>query len=228
MNIMELHLILRILVGAFFGGIIGYERDLHGRPAGLRTHILVAMASATFMVVSTHFVYFQNYQEGDFVEVDASRIAASVVSGIGFLAGGAIFRTGFSVQGLTTAAALWLVAAIGLSAGSGMYLQSAATTIAGVLVLTVLRRFEDKDDRMVRRRLSLRLGPDAPPVASLMTELRNRGASVWQAEYEKQIADNTVSVTFDLRLPASLSSHHLVEYLETQSGVRWVRLDPLG
>src|SRR4051812_18441716 len=86
-------LVLRIFVGAVLGGVIGYERDLHGRPAGLRTHAMVALASATFMVVSTHFVYFQHYVPGATVTVDASRIAASVVSGIGFLAGGAIFRT---------------------------------------------------------------------------------------------------------------------------------------
>src|ERR1700685_1006931 len=99
------------------GAVIGYERDIHGRPAGLRTHALVALASSTFMVVSTHMVYFQHYQHGDLVEVDSSRIAASVVSGIGFLAGGAILRTGFTIQGLTTAAGLWLGAAGGVGGG---------------------------------------------------------------------------------------------------------------
>jgi uncharacterized membrane protein YhiD involved in acid resistance len=109
---LDLELVLRIAVGTALGGVIGYERDIHGRPAGLRTHAVVALASATFMVVSTHMVYFQHYKAGDLVEVDGSRIAASVVSGIGFLAGGAILRNGATVQGLTTAAGLWLVAAI--------------------------------------------------------------------------------------------------------------------
>ena len=107
----DVELVVRILVGTVLGAVIGYERDIHGRPAGLRTH-----ASATFMVVSTHLAQFQGYHEGDFTEIDGSRIAASVVSGIGFLAGGAILRTGLSIQGLTTAAGLWLVAAIGLCA----------------------------------------------------------------------------------------------------------------
>src|SRR5580698_2270352 len=96
---LHLELLLRVLVGTVLGGAIGYERDLHGRPAGLRTHAIVALASATFMVVSTRFVYFQHYAKDDLVSVDPSRIAASVVSGIGFLAGGAILRTGFSIQG---------------------------------------------------------------------------------------------------------------------------------
>src|SRR5262245_4955141 len=149
---LNVELIVRIIVGTALGAIIGYERDIHGRPAGLRTHAIVALASSTFLVVSTHLAYFQGYHQGDFTEVDGSRIAASVVSGIGFLAGGAILRTGLTIQGLTTAAGLWLVAAIGLAAGGGMYAESVAATVVGITALTVLRRFEDKDDR-VRRRL---------------------------------------------------------------------------
>src|SRR5690348_13731439 len=121
-------LIGRIVGGAALGGVIGYERRRHGRPAGPRTHLIVAMAAATFMVVSAQFVYLQGYGKEDLVSVDASRIAASVVSGIGFLAGGAILRSGPTVQGLTTAAGLWLVTAIGLSTGSGMYVEAVVVT----------------------------------------------------------------------------------------------------
>src|SRR3954469_25907750 len=115
-------MILRISAGAALGGVIGYERDVHRRPVGLRTHLIVAMTAATFMVISSQFVYWQHYAKDDFVSVDGSRIAASVVSGIGFLAGGAILRTGLTIQGLTTAAGLWLVTAIGMCAGAGMYI----------------------------------------------------------------------------------------------------------
>ena len=149
----------RIAAGAALGGIIGYERDRHRRPVGLRTHLIVAMAAASFMVISSQFVYWQHYGPNDLVEVDASRIAASVVSAVGFLAGGAILRNGASVQGLTTAAGLWLVTAIGMCAGAGMFLESAAVTLLGIIALTALRRFEDKElaapsgnDRTERRR----------------------------------------------------------------------------
>jgi hypothetical protein len=138
---------------AFLGGVIGFERDIHRRQAGLRTHLIVAMASATFMVVSAHFVFFQRYVPGNLVAVDSSRIAASVVAGVGFLGGGSILRTGATVQGLTTAAGLWLVAAIGLCAGSGMYPESVFVTVLGLLALTVLRVFEDK--KVLRRRVVL-------------------------------------------------------------------------
>jgi putative Mg2+ transporter-C (MgtC) family protein len=103
---MDLHgiLLLRVLIGTALGAVIGYERHIHGRPAGLRTHLIVALASATFMVVSTNVVYFQHYGRDDLIAVDPSRIVASVVTGVGFLGGGAILRTGINVQGLTAVA----------------------------------------------------------------------------------------------------------------------------
>jgi putative Mg2+ transporter-C (MgtC) family protein len=104
MMIPEWEMLLRMGAAAVLGAGIGYERERGGRPAGLRTHLLVSLASATFMLVATHFVYFQSYGKDDLVMVDTSRIAASEVAGVGFLGAGAILRTGLGVQGLTTAA----------------------------------------------------------------------------------------------------------------------------
>lgn len=220
---LDLQLVLRIIVGTFLGGVIGYERDIHGRPAGLRTHALVALASSTFMVVSTHMVYFQDYHHGDLVEVDSSRIAASVVSGIGFLAGGAILRTGISVQGLTTAAGLWLVAAIGLCAGGGMFVESVTTTVVGIVVLTMLRRFEDKDDR-VRRRLHLTLTEGASQTEALIERLRERDvlASLegWDREGTRR------QLVLALRLPRKDGEQQLVAALEAEPGIARMQLDP--
>jgi putative Mg2+ transporter-C (MgtC) family protein len=224
--VFEAALLLRLLVGTALGAMIGYERQLHGRPAGLRTHLIVALASTTFMIVSTHFVYFQHYGKDDLVTVDSSRIAASVVTGIGFLGAGAILRTGITVQGLTTAAGLWLVAAIGLSAGAGMYVVSVAATIIGVTALTVLRRFERKDDHLLRRKISLLLGEGAQPLSLILTALARDGAVVSAAEYEKQIDENRTAVTFQASFPAT-ASDRIVELLETQPGVRRVRVEPL-
>src|SRR5437899_11251229 len=174
---LQWELLIRLVVGTLLGGVIGYERDVHGRPAGLRTHLIVALASTTFMLVSTHFVYFQHYGRDDLVTVDSSRIAASVVTGIGFLGGGAILRTGVTVQGLTTAAGLWLVAAIGLSAGAGMYVVSAAATLFGVVALAVLRRFEHKAERLLRRRISLVVAAGGPSVAALLGAVGGAGVA---------------------------------------------------
>jgi putative Mg2+ transporter-C (MgtC) family protein len=226
----HLELFVRIFVGTALGAVIGYERDLHGRPAGLRTHALVALASSTFMVVSTHFVYAQGYGREDLIEVDASRIAASVVSGIGFLAGGAILRTGFTVQGLTTAAALWLVAAIGLAAGGGMYVVALFATILGMAALVLLRRLEDKDDRRpLHRRVLISLSPEAAPLDTLIAAASRAGViRASEHSYEHDLETKTRTVILELELRTALQVRQVLETLEREPGVRKVRLEPLA
>jgi putative Mg2+ transporter-C (MgtC) family protein len=206
------------------GGVIGYERDIHGRPAGLRTHAVVALASATFTVVSTHLAFFQHYKTGDFTEVDGSRIAASVVSGIGFLAGGAILRNGITVQGLTTAAGLWLVAAIGMCAGAGMYVESVAATIVGITALTLMRRFEDKDNR-IRRRLAVTLN-GSTTANDLIGKLRARDVLATLEGWSKDTSGSVRQLTFSVRLSPADGEQALVSVLESESGIIRMQLDP--
>lgn len=220
-------MLLRISVAAFLGGVIGAERDIHRRQAGLRTHLIVSMASATFMVVSAHFAFFQNYTPGNLVAVDPSRIAASVVAGVGFLGGGSILRTGATVQGLTTAAGLWLVAAIGLCAGSGMYVESVYVTILGLLALTLLRVLEDK--KVVRRRVVMTLdgAPSdrvADPFAAVSAELRALHAKALDLDYHEDRAANRTSLSFDILFPDSLELSRLVSALDTVAGVSEVQI----
>lgn len=218
-------LLLRIASAAIMGGAIGYERNRHGRPIGFRTHLLVAVTAATFMVISSQFAYYQQYTPGGIIEVDSSRIAASVVSATGFLAGGAILRTGATIQGLTSAAGLWLVTSIGLGAGSGMYIESGFVTLLGLLSLTWLRRFEGKDDTIARRRVALVMSEDAPPVTTLITSLTDLGGNVMDVEYERWLDDKRkIAVTFDLTLPISVSINHLIEHLERHPGIKRVRV----
>jgi putative Mg2+ transporter-C (MgtC) family protein len=220
----EAELLVRLIIGTILGAIIGYERHVHGRPAGLRTHLLVGLAATTFMLVSTHFVYFQHYAKEDLVAVDTSRIAASVVTGVGFLGAGAILRTGLNIQGLTTAAGLWLVAAIGLSAGGGMYRISVAATVIGVVALTILRRVERKRDDILLRRV-LVLDEGTPPLSAMLAGLTARGIVIAPAEYEKRIDEQRILVTFQARIPKNLGDELLV-HLESLSGVRRIRIEP--
>jgi putative Mg2+ transporter-C (MgtC) family protein len=215
----------RIAIGAVLGGLIGYERDRHRRPVGLRTHLIVAMTAATFMVVSSQLVYWQHYGKDDLVEVDASRIAASVVSGIGFLAGGSILRSGVTVQGLTTAAALWLVTAIGMCAGAGMYPEAVVVTAFGLLALTVLRRFEDKHDDMISRRVSLVLG-GIEVVDGVMTALKEMNVVVDDFDYDHRLEDDKkrVEVTFDMNVPVKLGVPKVISAIEAVAGVRRVQV----
>ncbi|MBX3225264.1 MAG: MgtC/SapB family protein [Labilithrix sp.] len=221
-------LLLRVATGAALGGAIGYERGRHRRPVGLRTHLIVALASATFMVVSSQFAYYQQFAKGDGVEVDASRIAASVVSAVGFLAGGAILRSGLSVQGLTTAAGLWLVTAIGLCAGAGMYVESSAVTLMGILALTVFRRFEDKNDLVTKRRIAVVLGEGdetASSTRAVMKAIAHLGADVVDVEYERRLDEKPrTALTLDVSLPAAVTVAALIETLETLPNVKRIQI----
>jgi len=123
----ELEMVLRLLLAAALGAIIGYQRERAGKPAGLRTHILICLGAALFTVASIY---------GFGAATDPARIAAGVVAGIGFIGAGAILRSGEGiVAGLTTAATIWAVAGIGLAAGAGLYLISAVATILMLIVL---------------------------------------------------------------------------------------------
>src|SRR5262245_25691408 len=128
-----LEALLRIAAAAGLGGIVGLERELDEKAAGLRTHMLVAVGSALFTLVGA-------YGFSDFPSrtVDPTRIAAQVVTGIGFLGAGLIFRQGFTIRGLTTAASLWLVAAIGMAAAAGFWMGAVITTVVALISLRPL------------------------------------------------------------------------------------------
>ena len=216
----------RVLLATGLGAVIGYERDRHRKHVGLRTHSIVAMASATCMIVSAHFAYFQGFSEGGVVEVDGSRIAASVVSGIGFLAGGAILRTGLTVQGLTTAAGLWLVSAIGLASGGGMYWEAVAVTGLGTLALTVLRRFEDKDDSLPQqRRITLVVSRNGQIVEQVESALIELGGLVEDIEYATRFGEKRrTELRVVVRLPADTSLQHVVSELTNLKDVRRIHV----
>jgi putative Mg2+ transporter-C (MgtC) family protein len=141
---------VRILVAAAFGGLIGLEREWRDQPAGFRTHILVALGACLFTVVSGYgFQAFTGSTRAG-IQADPTRIASQIVVGIGFLGGGTILRQGGSVRGLTTAASLWVTAAIGLSVGIGMYYAAGATTL---LAFVCLAAFKPLERRFTRHRL---------------------------------------------------------------------------
>lgn len=145
---MEYEFILRIFTAAFLGGLIGLEREWRAKEAGLRTHFLVALGSAVFMIVSA-YGFRDVMMDGMTSRWDVSRVAAQVVSGIGFIgAGTIIFRKAENiVSGLTTAAGLWVTAAIGLACGGGMYVLAIASTFMVLLGLEAFNFFLHKMDK---------------------------------------------------------------------------------
>ncbi|MBU0571551.1 MAG: MgtC/SapB family protein [Candidatus Omnitrophica bacterium] len=140
---------LRILLSAALSGVIGLERETHDKAAGLRTHMLVCVGSAIFMIISL----LLSLQYGHFGPVDPSRIASGVVTGVGFLGAGAVMRSGASVHGLTTAASIWAVAAIGLAVGAGLYAVGIVGTAVVILVLVlsgIKKRFGPWKDKKAK------------------------------------------------------------------------------
>ncbi|MET0340941.1 MAG: MgtC/SapB family protein [Polyangiales bacterium] len=221
-------LLLRAVVAIACGAAIGYERDRHKRPAGLRTHILVSLAAATFMIVSTQFQFFQGYSEETLKMVDGSRIASQVVSGAGFLVGGAILRSGLTVHGMTTAAGLWLVTGIGLAAGSGMFVEASVVTGLGMFALWGLRRIEAKGTQRVRGVIALEL--DTPrPLNEVVLAVEQTGAKVTSHSYRRRYRDAPcVQITLVVRHAEAFNSDELVRALEALEGMRAVRVQRAG
>jgi len=136
----EVQMVIRLLYAAVLGGIVGIEREVHEKAAGFRTHILVCIGSCVIMLTSMHIFDIYN----GIADVDPGRIAAQVVSGIGFLGAGTIIRSRVSVVGLTTAASLWSIAGVGLAVGSGLFIVSAFATVLILASLLVLSKVHDK------------------------------------------------------------------------------------
>ena len=131
-------IVFRLVLSAILSGIVGFEREFHGRAAGFRTHILLCVGSTLIMLTSIHI--FDVYSSR--VPIDPARLAAGVVTGIGFMGAGTIMRYKASVRGLTTATSLWVVAGIGLAVGSGLYFGAVVTTLIAVIALMFFSKLE--------------------------------------------------------------------------------------
>ena len=142
----QIDLTLRLVVALLLGSVIGWERELQHMPAGFRTHALVSLGAAIFTVISAYAFTADG--------ADPTRIAAQIVSGVGFLGGGAILRNGGTVRGLTTAASLWAVAGVGMASGAGLFVVAGVGAVLIIVALEVFQRLE----RVAKRRLNI-----APP-----------------------------------------------------------------
>jgi putative Mg2+ transporter-C (MgtC) family protein len=162
----ELAIFVKIILAAVAGAIIGLEREVHGRPAGLRTHLLVAAGACLMMIVSeAFFLKYGDLPGTGVVRLDPSRVAAQIVTGIGFLGAGVIIKEGLIVRGLTTAASLWMVAGIGMAYGMGMLTVGTIGTAVSLFSLLVLKRLEPriKKNRYLHLTVTARAVPDVYP-----------------------------------------------------------------
>jgi putative Mg2+ transporter-C (MgtC) family protein len=204
---------LRLGLAAVLGGAIGLEREVREREAGLRTHLLVSVGSAVFTLVSAYGFADFDYGLRTGINLDPTRIAAQIVTGIGFLGAGAIIRQGLSIRGLTTAATLWVVAAIGVAAGTGYYWAAFATTILVLVTLWPLRLLAHRFFARLRTaegRLTVDLRP-ATGAAPLVGVLENAGARLRALQFDE--AEGRRRVLADVELGAQSSPERLVAAL---------------
>ena len=208
---LAIELTLRVVISVVIGAVIGYERELRAKGAGIRTHVLVALGSCLFMIIS-------QYGFPEAVKFDAARIAAGVVGGLGFLGGGIIMKTKNHVTGLTTAAGLWVTGAIGLAAGSGMYELSLLCTLLVIVVLEALNyytvRLGDKEVNIVL---------SAKDQKSLTDAVKGMGRSVKDFALFKQ-PDGSYKGTIVLHIP---KREYRTDLLTRMSSIPGVELESM-
>lgn len=178
---------IRLVLAAILGGLVGIEREIHNHPAGFRTHLLVSVGSSLIMLLS--FYGFQDYISAnkDVVRFDPSRLASYVVSGIGFLGAGTILVQGYTVKGLTTAASIWVVAAIGLTVGAGMYVGAIIATVIVILSLLFLGKMTFSFNKeQYKNQLSILVDGDKAQLNELIKLFDNHEVVLYSMKSEKQ------------------------------------------
>lgn len=192
--------IIRLAVACFLGGIIGFERDIHGRAAGLRTNLLISLGAAVFMLVSEYLaVSYADKMGGSVIRTDPGRIAAQIVTGIGFLGAGAIVKYGFSIRGLTTAACIWISASIGMSSGAGFFELAIAATVIGLFCLVVLNALEKKYAKDSYRILEVETSNDID-ISQLIAIITGKDIKILYLDKRRDYDANRMFIKFTIRL----------------------------
>lgn len=198
-SISYLDLTLRIVGSLLLGGLIGLERELHNHAAGLRTHILVCMGSTAIMLLSIYgFEQFVNEYN---VRMDPARLAAQVVSGVGFLGAGAIIRNGFNITGLTTAASIWVVAAIGLCVGAGFFYAAGLVTLLVFVSLFLLNKMEKRiHDKRGRNEVKIKIANHPSAVSDLAELFHSKGLTVLNMSFDMEADEKSGASIRTLRI----------------------------
>ena len=210
-------IIFKLALACILGAMIGLERESLNRPAGLRTYTLVCVGSALAMIVSID-IYMQYYQT---VNADPGRIAAQVISGIGFLGAGTIMREGASVRGLTTAAGLWVVACIGLAVGAGLYIPAVATTILILFVLIYFIRFEQFFTGMREYKGLVIVVEDRPgQVGNIGSILGDMGVLIKNIQLTHLENEDNLEVELLVELPSGIKISDVIEELSSMKELK--------
>lgn len=218
---LDLEYLLRMVIAAICGGIIGYERSRRRKEAGLRTHIIVAVGSALLMIVSKYG--FMDVLEVPGMRVDAARIASNVITGISFLGAGVIFVREASIKGLTTAAGLWAMAGVGLAIGAGMYTVGIFATVLIMVIQIFTHGNLQKLDGPVYETFSITY-LDAPDgLEELKKQLKERHILIHHIQMEKK-EDGCVKVTLEVSREHAITCTDLADIFANDKNIKQFRL----
>lgn len=213
-------ILFRLVLAAVLSGMIGFEREFHGRAAGFRTHILLCVGSTLVMLTSMHIfdIYYAK------APVDPARIAAGVITGIGFLGAGTIMHSRSSVRGLTTAASLWVVAGLGLAVGSGLYFGSAVTAVITIITLMLFSRLEHvmiRKDWYKTIYIEAKEGTDR--IKALREALSRFGVEITDFEVDRTTDGTNMVLRIGLKLHSAKASGQILSDIGNVDGVKYVK-----
>jgi len=210
---------MKLIFSMAAGFAIGFEREKHYQPAGLRTHMVLSLGACLVMIISILIPV-------EFPGSDPGRIAAQAISGIGFLGAGAIFRYGFSVKGLTTAASIWTTSAIGLAFGAGLYFAGLAGT---ALLIVVLQVFEVVETKLVERKdiriLTVEFKSETLEIGGVVKVLLDHGVTVRQTSIAELIESGTTELTINCRIDEDTSVKNIFHDIKAMGDIRVLRID---
>jgi putative Mg2+ transporter-C (MgtC) family protein len=209
---MDALMAINLAVAALAGAVLGAERELGGHTAGFRTHLLVSLGACLFTLMG---VYGFQGTAGTSI-VDPTRVAAQVASGIGFIGAGAILRDGVTVRGLTTAATLWIAAALGAASAAGLYVATAVTLGLALLALTLMRAIRSLPRRLFRRpaRIVLEYTPGRGTLGLLARRIEENGATVRSLRVQDPVDEDGADLIRRVELQVRLPQHQLAALLE--------------
>jgi len=227
----EEHLVItfRLLIALVAGGLVGFERSFRGRPAGFRTHTLVCLASTVLMLVTVYEWKWIPPRALETIRMDPTRMAQGIMTGIGFLGAGVIFKEGITVRGLTTAASVWVTAAIGILIGIGFYFPAAVTTVLVIFTLSVFRWVEARMPTQSYARLEVAFARDNVKDETALREgLAALGFTVAQLTY--RLIDGGKRFEYRMMIQTTQQSNfnRLAAGLLADEGVLEFRISPAG
>lgn len=224
-----IEILQHLLYAVLAGSLVGFERSYHGRPAGFRTHALVCLSSSLLMLVTLYQARWFSPEALERISLDPTRMAQGIMTGIGFLGAGVIMKEGLSVRGLTTAASIWITAAIGILFGVGFFFPAVTATILTLCILSVFRWVEVKMPTLFYAHLMIRFGRTAAMEEEELRKLvADHGFSIANLSYRVGGKENFFEYTMTIRSQRKDNARRLAETLGHLSYVLEFKISPTG